>query len=60
MKNKCKHKWIKDQPDFITLVSGTPKDLGEEVRMKCTVCGKVEYRRVKDWGSIVDIAKEVE
>ena len=48
---KNKHKWIKDQPDFIALVSGTVNNLCEEVRLKCK-CGKWKYKIVKRLGRI--------
>ena len=61
MKKNCKHQWKEDEmlaSGAIVLVCGSPSDLGEETRVACTKCGKVEYVRVKDLGSIVDIYKE--
>ena len=59
MKNMtCKHKWKEDE-DFasgiLTMVSGSPKDLGVETVFHCEKCKKVKYVRVKDLGSIFDI-----
>lgn len=62
-KTYCKHDY-KEDPMFsdgiITVISGTPDDLGEETRVECTKCGDTQYVRMKDFGSIVDIAREVE
>ena len=60
-KSKCRHNW-KEDPMFasgaMTMVSGSPKDLGEETRMICGKCEAVDYIRIKDLGSILDIYEE--
>lgn len=54
---KHKHTWVEDEmfaSGAIMIVSGSPKDLGEETRLVCE-CGESKYVRVKDLGSILDI-----
>lgn len=55
---KCKHQW-KEDPDFASgimiIVSGSPKDLGQETRVICRKCGEVKYVRMKDLGSLMDM-----
>jgi len=61
-KKKCKHEWEEDEvfaSGAITMVSGSPKDLGEETKIVCQKCGEVRYVRIKDLGSILDIYEEV-
>jgi hypothetical protein len=61
MKKKCKHQWKEDEMfaiGAVTLISGSPQDLGEETRVECEKCGKVEYVRMKDLGSIVDFVND--
>jgi hypothetical protein len=42
----------------ITIISGSPKDLGEETRVICSKCNEVRYVRMKDLGSLTDLLKE--
>jgi hypothetical protein len=61
MTKKCKHEWQED-PMFadgaIVMVCGSANDLGEETRVICKKCGKCDYVRMKDLGSIADIMKD--
>jgi len=54
----CNHKWHEDElfaSGAVKLITGTPKDLGEETLIICQKCGKRRYIRIKDLGSLVDM-----
>lgn len=57
---KCKHVWKEDEMfacGAVMMICGPPDDLGEETRVVCQKCGEVEYVRMKDLGSLMDIYK---
>ena len=50
---KCKHEWEDaPYPPWITMIAGTPNDLGEEKRIVCKKCGELNFVRVRDFGSL--------
>lgn len=52
------HEFIEDEMfacGAMMMVSGSPKDLGEETRVYCKKCNYADYVRVRDLGSIIDI-----
>jgi hypothetical protein len=57
------HKWKEDEmfaKGIFTLVSGTIDDMGEETRVYCEECGKVDYvpKNVLTRWSALDVIKE--
>ena len=59
---KCKQEMQKDslfECGAVIMITGSPKDLGEDMRYICK-CGNVEYKREKSIGSILDVYKEGE
>ena len=58
MKEKCRHKWIEDEMftcGAITMIAGTPKDMGEETRFICKKCGDVKYKVIQKLGTLLKV-----
>ena len=56
---KCEHAWEEDEMfacGAITIIAGSPKDLGEETRMICKKCNSSDYIRTKDLGTLNNLA----